>query len=527
MLIETQEQARTGGNRSRKGSANPAWPIANTRQNLLNAAWGSGKGADLLYHFINKARWEIHNQRLSTETKDVVFQETRPELLASIIKAKDPDRTAGYTFSQGSYNRFLRAFIAAGYIENQPYSDTFAVHLETIEKSFAVAPPMPVELDRRRPRTDEDCVKLTHHTIDTITREEFNYMVELCVNVSKVCQQCVNKPEELTHLCQLLTQNSTIGAAPQAESTPIAGAVEMLLENNANALEKERREKCAFASASSLSPFFDLDLFAEDQIPGETHGRGLEAGNRDSSTRVAPDHHRDLAGDSGNDHALPGDLSPVVVGSQRQAIGSVTGQQPGSEVYQGATLPESGVIPVASCSQPTTIQPELPELKAEVPPIAKPTRKPREPKAPKLKVPQSEVDLYFEVFDALRSEFVEKDSVCPRTRRDREAIEALLEVNLRKPKTVTPERLRAVYREMYNDPYWHTKISTRLVCDHYDQMAIKLIERAKLKAQATGGPSSPGQKQSVTDDATLTKSANNLTARKARIAAKNTVVAII
>lgn len=186
------------------------WPIVVNRQGLLTATWGSKKGADLLWHFLNKARWEIKNQNLSTSVKDIIFQESRPEILKSIESAK-----VGNSLSQGTYNTLLRAFVEVGYLTNQPYSDTFTVHLAAIEQAFLNPPQKPGRAPKKPKNTDETCINLTHHTTDTISREEFNSLVEVCVNVSKMCQSLSIQVAKLTLLCQSLYQNPSSTAAPK------------------------------------------------------------------------------------------------------------------------------------------------------------------------------------------------------------------------------------------------------------------------------------------------------------------------
>lgn len=207
------------------------WPFVVNRQHLLTASWGSKKGADLLWHFLNKARWEIKNQNLSTSVKDIVFQESRPEILKSIESAK-----AGNSLSQGTYNTLLRAFVEVGYLTNQPYSDTFTVHLAVIEQAFSNPPQKPVKSGTKPKRTHEFDVNLTHHTTDTISREEFNSLVEVCVNVSKMCQCLSIQVAELTQMCQSLYQNPSSNAAPEEVSNATtevqSNAIEIMLDDN-------------------------------------------------------------------------------------------------------------------------------------------------------------------------------------------------------------------------------------------------------------------------------------------------------
>lgn len=190
------------------------WPIVVTRQGLLNAAWGSKKGADLLWHFINKARWEIKNQNLSTSVKVIIFQEKRTDIFAAIESAK-----AGNSISQGTYNTLLRAFTAAGYVVNQPYSDVFEVHLDAIEEAFTNPPQKPGGSGKRVRRIDETCVNSTHYNTDTISRKEYDSLLEVCVNVSKMCQSLSIQVAELTQLCQSLTHYNMPEAASDGSAS--------------------------------------------------------------------------------------------------------------------------------------------------------------------------------------------------------------------------------------------------------------------------------------------------------------------
>src|SRR5258708_5565265 len=206
------------------------WPIVVTRQSLLTASWGSKKGADLLWHFLNKARWEIKNQNLSISVKVITFQEKRTEIFKSIEAAK-----AGNSISQGTYNTLLRAFVEAGYMINQPYSDLFEVHLDVIEKAFLNPPQKPGKAGRKPKQTDEVCVNSTDYNTDTISRKEYDSLVEVCVNVSEMCQRLSIQVAELTQLCQSLTHYNMPQAASDAAPTATTGVQSNALEIMLNA----------------------------------------------------------------------------------------------------------------------------------------------------------------------------------------------------------------------------------------------------------------------------------------------------
>lgn len=202
------------------------WPLVVNRQGLLNAAWGSKKGADLLWHFLNKARWEIKNQNLSTSVKVIIFQEKRTEIFKAIESAK-----TGNSISQGTYNTLLRAFTEAGYVVNQPYSDVFEVHLDVIERAFINPPQRPGRADRKPREIHENCVNLTDYNTDTISRKEYDSLVEVCANLSKMCQNLSIQVAELTQLCQSLTHYNMPQAASDAGSSAVEGAQSNALEN--------------------------------------------------------------------------------------------------------------------------------------------------------------------------------------------------------------------------------------------------------------------------------------------------------
>lgn len=208
---------------------NVPWRITFTRKDLLAAAWQSKKGADLLYHFLHRASWEAKNQKLAADATTISFQEERPKLFEAMAKT-------GKTLSQGSYNTLLRCFGEVGYVTNEPYSDVFTVHTDIIAKAFTKPPQKPVRNGEKPNNTDESCVKMTHRHTDTISREEYNSMHEVCVNLSKMCQNLSIQVAELTQLCQSLTQNTSGSTAQEAPLVANDRGTNHALDNaNANA----------------------------------------------------------------------------------------------------------------------------------------------------------------------------------------------------------------------------------------------------------------------------------------------------
>lgn len=267
------------------------WPLVVTRQGLLTATWGSKKGADLLWHFLNKARWEIKNQNLSTSVKVIIFQESRSDIFKAIESAK-----LGNSISQGTYNTLLRAFVEVGYIVNQPYSDTFEVHLDAIEKAFTNPPQKAGRATRKPKAVDESCVNSTHYNTDTISREEFNSLVEVCVNVSKMCQCLSIQVAELTQMCQRLTHYNIPQEASDAGSNATieaqSNALEIMLNANDSPPKSPTGEKPETEDPSSQ----DEDQLSEkaEEEPGEHGAAGgyTQSGNgsgEQSPRRIFPD----------------------------------------------------------------------------------------------------------------------------------------------------------------------------------------------------------------------------------------------
>lgn len=192
----------------------PLWPIRFSCQNssptyqeirvdLLALSRGSAKGADLLYCLLNKARWEVHNQHLDRNVKAVTFQFGQSDVEKCLAKA-------GKTISQGSYSSYLRLFRRAGYIENQPYSKTFIVHLSVIEAAFANPPKKEHQEASGKPVSKCQSVK--------IDKSGYENLLGVCIDLTQMCQLLNSRLQQLTHLCQSLTQSTSTEAASEAAS---------------------------------------------------------------------------------------------------------------------------------------------------------------------------------------------------------------------------------------------------------------------------------------------------------------------
>lgn len=119
-------------------------------------------------------------------------------------------------------------------------------------------------------------------------------------------------------------------------------------------------------------------------------------------------------------------------------------------------------------------------------------RRSRQPKAPK--VDPAEIERYLALFDELHKE-VTGDPDDPGylvSKVDREKLTALLEANIKKPRYVTPEKLRVVYLLLWNRPkdehsgfHWQQHMKIKNVCEQYPQEAMTLSAQANAKKQAT------------------------------------------
>lgn len=72
---------------------------------------------------------------------------------------------------------------------------------------------------------------------------------------------------------------------------------------------------------------------------------------------------------------------------------------------------------------------------------------------------------------------------------DRKELTTLLEANLKKPRYVTPEKLRVVYLRLWNKPkdertgfHWQEHMKIKNVCKQYPQEAMTLSAQASQKA---------------------------------------------
>lgn len=223
------EKVSPQGKKPEEKKIDPPWPIEFNRQSLLAICNGSGKGADLLYCLLNKARWEIHNQKLEQSVKTVKFHFDKADILKALAKA-------GKTISQGSYSANLQRFKNAGYITSEPYTPTFEIHLDVLKDAFA-NPPQPSE-----------SVKVSKRQTDTIGRKEYDDLM---------CQFVIltEKVSILTQLCQSLTQNTSFNAACENCLHSTAAS-----QSNDYKSNKENLSDCV--DTSSL--VFALDPLCED-----------------------------------------------------------------------------------------------------------------------------------------------------------------------------------------------------------------------------------------------------------------------
>lgn len=183
---------------------NVPWRIAFGRKDLLAAAWGSKKGADLLYHFIHRASWEAKNQKLADDLNDIKVQSSLPKALESA------------SISRGCYHTYLKLFVEVGYVSMEPYGKDLTVHLAAIKSAFTSTPEKPTnEKDKpKQPRTKR--YKLNDCTFVSLPAEEFEKMQEERFKMNEMVQSLNDSVAKLNLLVQSLNQNPSIYSTPEA-----------------------------------------------------------------------------------------------------------------------------------------------------------------------------------------------------------------------------------------------------------------------------------------------------------------------
>lgn len=277
----------------------PTWAINFTRKDLVAAAWGSSKGADLLYHFIHKASREIENRNLPETLKDIPFQEPQKKIQELV------------PISVGSLHTYLKYFVAVGYVSNKAYSKDFVVHLGAIEKAFTEIPPKPEEENSsekkdRKPRQNvskNETLKLV-----TLPLEELDRLYDKIFQVKEMFQQLNEKYSELE---TKFTKLSTLKSSEQASEADITAISDSLYDSvclgddsefTSAAFVQEDTHLCDCANASSLLrllPYGDLDPLAEDEVqPQLRQKKQAEQTNNSYSQQPEQPQQETLFGDS-------------------------------------------------------------------------------------------------------------------------------------------------------------------------------------------------------------------------------------
>lgn len=214
------------------------WLLSFQRKDLLTAAWGSKKGADLLYHFLHRASWEKENKHKNETLKDIKFQESTPKALEK----------SG--LSLGSFHTYLKLFVSAGYLSTEAYSGEYTLHVEVIQQAFSQVPEKPGNDTCKRSYTPRDSYNLKDCNFVTLPREDYEMLMELkdeCFKLKEMFQSLKHDHaqmlEEMKQIFQSLKQNATIYANGQANaeafSDPKSNDLRDSLEDDSERESKE------------------------------------------------------------------------------------------------------------------------------------------------------------------------------------------------------------------------------------------------------------------------------------------------
>lgn len=187
------------------------WCIPFSGKDLLKAAWGSKKGADLLYHLLHKASWEKKNKHENETLKDIKFQESTPKALEK----------SG--LSLGCFHTYLKHFVSVGYVSTEAYSGEYIVHIEAIQQAFSNTPEKPVSETGKRRQARSESFNLKDCNFVTLSREDYEMLVAMkdeCFNLKEMFQSLKHSYAqtlaEMKEMFQSLKQNPTIYAAQEA-----------------------------------------------------------------------------------------------------------------------------------------------------------------------------------------------------------------------------------------------------------------------------------------------------------------------
>lgn len=220
--------------------------IAFQRKDLVVAAWGSSKGADLLYHFIYKACREAEKQSIPESGKSITFQELQEKIME-------------YTgLCKRSLNGWLKLFSEAGYVAHEHYSKAFTVNLEAVERAFTMPPAKPGSEQREQPPKKPKVAKVAkveHSECITLPLSEWQEMQQKVL----LLQQKVAKVEQYLAKVELLQSSEQ---APENDAEAKNEAL-YALDNN------REREKSANENAPSenVASLFPLSGIEEAEVP--------------------------------------------------------------------------------------------------------------------------------------------------------------------------------------------------------------------------------------------------------------------
>lgn len=360
------------------------WLLPFQRKDLLTAAWGSKKGADLLYHFLHRASWEKENKHKNETLKDIKFQESTPKALEK----------SG--LSLGSFHTYLKLFVSVGYLSSEAYSSEYTLHIEVIQQAFSQAPEKPGNETRKRSYTPRDSFNLKDCNFVTLPREDYEMLMELkdeCFKLKEMFQSLKHDHaqmlEEMKQIFQSLKQNPTIHTAPEAEaeaiSDPKSNDLRDSLEDD---LEREREEDTGNVAdrelptpAPSQDEPYRPDFSASQRKPYKSDGNDghscnppqgeIHESNGHSDIPARDDHRGNHRSDGQHQQVLAGHTSGTTPTQRQSGLGA-----PPSHPTQHAA--DSGRDPRASMAgaglddaqeaELSTLQGSSPQASAKVEP---------------------------------------------------------------------------------------------------------------------------------------------------------------
>lgn len=276
------------------------WCIQFSGRDLLTAAWGSKKGADLLYHFLHKASWEKKNKHENETLKDIKFQESTSKALEK----------SG--LSLGCFHTYLKHFVSVGYISTEAYSGEYIVHTEVIQQAFSAAPEKPVNETGKRRQPRSDSFNLKDCNFVTLPREDYEMLTAVkdeCFNLKEMFQSLkdayAQTLAEMKEMFQSLKQNTTIHVAQEAKSEAFSDLQSNALRDSESIDLERKKDNDAIASPAR---FLTLELEPDVEDFPEAQPRHITTSYSQSPSQVQPTQQDECAASAGYMQTIDADV---------------------------------------------------------------------------------------------------------------------------------------------------------------------------------------------------------------------------